>query len=112
MPYEQRLKLAKILGAALLFLTFITLHEGLEAPKDSAQRALSIMSFIIVLIGMVLIWHKKLHGTGRSVRMAMFLLSGVLTTLYLTVGVTGIHFALFIGALTTIILSIRRGKTL
>lgn len=106
MTYERRLKIVKIGASLLLMVTVVMARKGLYASQDSAERALFFMSLIITLVGFVLLW-SRLHGTGRSVRIAMALLMGCIITNYLTLGVELPHTFVFAGTLIAMAASIK-----
>ena len=107
MPYERRLLFAKWAVTFLLLGVMTLCWSGLEAPVESAARAIFWFSGIVLCVGVILLWH-PLHGTGRSVRITGVLAAGVLATQFLTVGVTPLALAVFWGVVIAVLASVNR----
>lgn len=107
MSYERRLLWAKSVVTILLFAIMVLCWGGLQAPTDSAGRAIFWFAGIVMCVGTILLWH-PLHGTGRSVRITGVLATGVLATQFLTLGASLLTLAVFWCVVIAVMASVNR----
>jgi len=110
MDYEYRLRISKLSASAILIANAFILLPGGLFDKNSAAYAIMIFSMFILFQGLILCWHNRLFGTGRSVRLAMVLTMAICLTYSLSYGVDVIRTITFLAAAFTSILSIKPGK--